>query len=262
MFLVDTHCHLDLLDLDPYQGDLNLLLQKAEDNGVKHIVNVAVNIRDFPSVLKRAMEYPFVSASVGLHPNDQDEDVTKEQLIELGKHPKVIAIGETGLDYFRTTGDTQWQRNRFRDHIAAAKSLQKPLIIHTRQAREDTINVLREENASQVAGIMHCFTEDWETAKQALDMGFYISFSGIVTFKNAVDIQEVAKKVPLDRILVETDAPYLAPNPHRGKTNVPGYVRYTAEFIAAMRGVDFQQFAAQTTENFYTLFKGAARPHV
>jgi len=262
MFLVDSHCHLDMLDLAPYQGDLTALLQHAHENGVQHILNVSVTMAEFPTVLKIAEAYPFVSASVGLHPNEQNEDVTLAQLLEYGKHPKVIAIGETGLDYFRTTGDTEWQRDRFRTHILAAKSLQKPLIIHTRDAKEDTLRLMQEENAQAVCGVMHCFTEDWETAKRALDLGFYISFSGIVTFKNANTIQEVAKQVPLERMLVETDAPYLAPNPYRGKSNVPAYVRHTAEYIAALRGMSLEEIAEQTTSNFYTLFKGAAKSYV
>lgn len=262
MFLVDSHCHLDLLDLSAYDGNLFALLQQAQKNGVQHILNVSITLADFPTVLKTAEAYPFVSASVGLHPNEQSEEATQEQLVEFGKHKKVIAIGETGLDYFRTTGDTEWQRERFRAHIRAAKELQKPLIIHTRDAKEDTLRLMIEENASQVGGVMHCFTEDWETAKRALDLGFYISFSGIVTFKNATVIQDVAQRVPLERMLIETDAPYLAPNPHRGKSNEPGFVRYTAEYIAASRNISLDELATQTTSNFFNLFTGAVKSHV
>lgn len=262
MFLVDSHCHLDLLDLTSDQGDLNKVISRAQANGVHSLLNVCVKLADFPHVLKAAEIYPFVSASVGLHPNDTDEEVDLPILIKLGQHNKVVAIGETGLDYFRTTGDTEWQRERFRTHIRAALELQKPLIIHTRDAKEDTIRIMQEEGAARAGGVMHCFTEDWNMAKQALEMNFYISFSGIITFKNATTIQEVARQIPLERILIETDSPYLAPNPHRGKPNEPAFVRYTAEYIAALRNVSLSEFAEQTTQNFFNLFKGAVRPHV
>lgn len=257
MFLVDSHCHLDLLLLNK-DDDLDQVIMRAKENGVKHILNVCVNLHDFQTVLKTAEQYPFVSASVGLHPNEeQGEKVDPELLIQLGQHKKVIAIGETGLDYYRSTGDLTWQQDRFRTHIHVAKALQKPLIIHTRQAKDDTIRIMREEKANTVSGVMHCFTENWEMAKEALDLDFYISFSGIVTFKNAKDIQEVAKRIPLERMLIETDAPYLAPNPHRGKPNEPGFVRYTAEFIAGLRNISVEQVAAFTTKNFFELCKGA-----
>jgi len=262
MFLVDSHCHLDLLDLTPEAGDLNKVIARAKENNVHYILNVCVGLSDFPKVLKTAETYPFVSASVGLHPNDRDEEVTSETLVQLANHPKVIAIGETGLDYFRSSGDVEWQRKRFRSHIEAALTIQKPLIVHTRDAKDDTITLMQKEHAHKVGGVMHCFTEDWSTAKKALDLNFYISFSGIVTFKNAAILQEVAKQVPLDRILIETDSPYLAPNPHRGKPNEPAYVKHTAEYIANLRHISLSEFAEQTTENFFTLFKGAVRPHV
>jgi TatD DNase family protein len=262
MFLVDSHCHLDLLDLSADQGDLNHVIARAKEQGVQHLLNVCVSLADFPTLLKTAEAYPFVSASVGLHPNDQDEEVDTDTLIKLAQHKKIVAIGETGLDYFRSTGDLEWQRQRFRAHIRAAKQLNLPLIVHTRDAKDDTISIMQEEQANEIGGVMHCFTEDWSVAKKALALNFYISFSGIVTFKNAAVIQEVAKQVPLDRILIETDAPYLAPNPHRGKPNEPAYVRYTAEYIAALRGISLAEFAEQTTQNFFTLFKGAVRHHV
>lgn len=262
MFLVDSHCHLDLLDLTPDNGDLNKVLARAKERGVHYILNVCVALAEFPTILKTAEVYPFVSTSVGLHPNEQAEDVNLETLLKLGQHPKVVAIGETGLDYFRSTGDVEWQRERFRTHIRAAKELNKPLIVHTRDAKDDTIRIMQEESADQIGGVMHCFTEDWSIAKKALDMNFYISFSGIVTFKSAAIIQEVAKLTPMDRILIETDSPYLAPNPHRGKPNEPSYVRYTAEYIANMRNMALEDFAEQTTQNFFRLFNGAVRPHV
>lgn len=262
MFLVDSHCHLDLLDIAAKGDTIAAVIKRAEENLIGYFLNVAVSIKDFPQLLATSELFEQVSTSVGLHPNDQTEEITTDELIRLANHPKVIAIGETGLDYFRSTGDLTWQRERFRAHIAAAKTTNKPLIIHTRDAKEDTLSVMREEKANEVGGVMHCFTEDWETAKAALDLGFYISFSGIVTFKNATTIQMVAKNVPLDRILIETDSPYLAPNPHRGKANEPAYMRHTAEFIAAMRGIDFAEFAINTTDNFFRLFTGATRPHV
>lgn len=262
MKLVDSHCHLNMLDLSPDNGQLDAVIQRAQHQGVCHFLNVSVNLADFPVVLQAAIDYPFVSASVGVHPNEADETVSVEQLVKLGSHPDVIAVGETGLDYFRSTGDLDWQRERFRTHIAAAKQLKKPLIIHTRQAKEDTLAIMQQEQAGHPGGVMHCFSEDWETAKQALDLGFYVSFSGVVTFKNAKELQEVACKIPLDRILVETDAPYLAPTPHRGKPNEPAYVRLTSDFIAALRGMDPDIFADQTTTNFFTLFKGAMQTHV
>lgn len=261
MFLVDSHCHLDLLT-DPDAGGLKEIINRAQKNNVHHILNVCVSIASFPAVLKTAEAYPFVSASVGLHPNEQDEEVDADTLIKLAQPRKVIAIGETGLDYYRSPEVSEWQRIRFRAHIHAAKTVQKPLIVHTRAAKEDTIRIMQEEAAEQAGGVMHCFTEDWSVAKMALDLNFYISFSGIVTFKNATSIQEVARKVPMDRLLIETDSPYLAPIPHRGKPNEPAYVRYTAEYIAGMRNMDFNDFAFQTTNNFFNLFKGAERPHV
>ena len=261
MFLVDSHCHLDLLQLDEV-NNLSAILTRAKEQGVQYLLNVCVTLSRFPQVIKAAEDYPFISASVGLHPNEQSEEIDSSTLIKLGAHPKVVAIGETGLDYYRTTGDITWQQQRFRAHIAAAKHLKKPLIIHTREAKADTLMIMKEEKADECAGVMHCFTEDWETAKAALDLDFYISFSGIVTFKNAATIQDVAKRVPLDRLLIETDAPYLAPLPHRGKANEPAFVRHTAEYIASLRKVDIQKFAAQSTQNFFTLFNGATRPHV
>lgn len=262
MQLVDSHCHLDMLDLELDGGDLNKVISRAQANGVCYFLNVCVGLKDFPIVLKTAESFPFVGASVGLHPNHDDEETDTDKLCQLANHPKVIAIGETGLDYFRSTGDLEWQRERFRAHIRAAKKTGKPLIIHTRDAKEDTLRIMQEESAGDVGGVMHCFTEDWDAARQALDLGFYISFSGIVTFKNAATIQDVAKRIPLERMLVETDSPYLAPNPYRGKPNEPGYVRYTAEFVAALRGVSLDELADRTTNNFFTLFTGAEKPHV
>lgn len=262
MILVDSHCHFDLLDYAEINSTTDDVIARANQNDVHYFLNVCVDLKHFPRVLKTAEQYTNVACSVGVHPNEQDEDVTSEQLVSLAQHQKVIAIGETGLDYFRSTGDVEWQRARFRAHIAAARQLKKPLIIHTREAQADTIKVMQEERAHEAGGVMHCFTENWDMAKQAIDLGFYISFSGIVTFKSATVIQDTAKRVPIDRILIETDAPYLAPVPHRGKPNEPSYVRHTAEYIAALRGISLAELAEATTHNFFHLFKGAERPYV
>ncbi|HEX9803419.1 MAG TPA: TatD family hydrolase, partial [Gammaproteobacteria bacterium] len=210
--LVDSHCHLDRLDLEPFGGDLANVLQQAGENGVGRFLCVAIDRGNIPDVIAIAERFDNVYASVGVHPNEEEDgEVTTDELIALSGHPKVIAIGETGLDYFRSEGGLEWQKQRFRNHIAAAKACRKPLIIHSRDAREDTIRLMREEGAHEAGGIMHCFVEDWETAQQAMEMGFYISFSGIVTFRNAEPLREVARRVPAERLLVETDSPYLAP---------------------------------------------------
>jgi len=238
---------------------LDQVLQRAKENHVDFMLCASVNLEHYPEVLALAEQYPHIFASVGVHPNEQSgADPTAEQLIKLAQHERVVAIGETGLDYFRSTGDMTWQHNRFRNHIQAAKSVNKPLIIHTRDAAEDTMRILEEEGADQCGGVMHCFVENWDIAKRALDLGFYISLSGIVTFKNAVDLQQVAKQLPLDRVLVETDSPYLAPVPFRGKSNEPAYVKHVAEFLAELRGEDYEQIAEQTTNNFFNLFKQAS----
>lgn len=262
MFLVDSHCHLNLLDLSAYDNDLDKIITHAQQQEVYYFLNVCVSIAEFPVLLQTAEKYPCVATSVGLHPNEQEETVSVDDLLRLARHEKVIAIGETGLDYYRSNGDLTWQRERFRQHIQAAKALNKPLIVHTRAAKEDTIQIMQEEKAHEIGGVMHCFSEDWATAKKALDLNFYISFSGIVTFKNATTLQEVARKIPLDRMLIETDSPYLAPQPHRGKPNEPAYVRYTAQYLAELRQISLTEFAEQTTENFFTLFTGAVKPYV
>lgn len=254
--LVDSHCHLDCLDLSAYDGDLDKALRAAKDNDVAYMLCVCIDLINYPKVLHIARSYPDIVASVGVHPNVcVSEEISEAELIKLAEDPQVVALGETGLDYYRQQGELSWQQQRFCTHIQVARKVQKPLIIHSRAAREDTLAIMREQQANQIGGVMHCFTESWEMARQCLDLGFYISFSGIVTFKNAKDLQETAKKVPLDRILIETDSPYLAPEPHRGKTNQPAYVRYVAEKIAALRNTTYDKIAAQTTENFFRLFK-------
>lgn len=257
MQLVDSHCHIDFEDLAERQDEV---LENARANEVAYMLAVSVCLEDFPRVLKLAEEHQNIFASVGVHPNHKEaHEPDVDELIKLGSDPNVVAIGETGLDYFRSEGDLSWQHERFQRHIEASRALNKPLIIHTRSAAEDTMDQLRDSNAAAAGGVMHCFAEDWEIAQQALDIGFYISFSGIVTFKSAAPIQEVARKAPLDRILVETDAPFLAPVPHRGKTNEPAYVRHTAEYVAELRGISVQELAEATSNNFFTLFKSANR---
>jgi TatD DNase family protein len=254
--LVDSHCHLDRLDLTQVDGKLNGLLAAAAEQDVGHFLCVSINLEDYPAMLKIAEQHDRVSASVGLHPNEREgHDPDVDELVEYAKHPKIVAIGETGLDYFRSEGDLDWQRDRFRRHIAAAKQTGKPLIIHSRDAKEDTLKILEEESAGEAGGVMHCFTGDWDMAQRAMDLNFYISFSGIVTFKSARELQEVATRMPAERYLVETDSPYLAPVPHRGKPNQPAFVRHVAEFIAELRGESYEEVAAATTENFRTLFK-------
>jgi len=261
MFLVDSHCHLDRLDLTPYDGKLEGALNNAREHGVGHMLCVCINLENLDDVLAPARQYDFVTASVGVHPNEHEgEEPDCDRLVALAQDDRVVAIGETGLDYFRSEGDLEWQRERFRQHIAAAKHTGKPLIIHMRDATADTLRVLEEENAADVGGVMHCFVEDWDTAKAAMDMNFHISFSGIVTFNSAKELKEVARKMPLDRMLVETDAPYLAPVPFRGKSNQPAYVRYVAEHIAELRNTDVEAIASATTDNYFKLFSSAKRP--
>ncbi len=256
MELIDSHCHLNLLDLAPFQGDLQKVLDEASEKQVTKFLSVSVDLSQHEELVSIAERFQNVYISVGMHPNEHPhQEIDKAILKQAANHPKVIAIGETGLDYYRSEGDLTWQKNRFIQHIEVAKETQKPLIIHTRQAKEDTIEILQAHQADEVGGVMHCFTEDWNTAKKALDLGFYISISGIVTFKNAVELQDVAKKVPISRLLIETDSPFLAPIPFRGKPNLPGYVYYVAEFLAKLRDIDIVEIAKETTKNFNTLFK-------
>ena len=254
--LVDSHCHLDMLDLAPFGGNIDGVLAAARAQDVEYFLCVSINMEDYPAMLKIAETHEQVMASVGLHPNEQGgHDPGIDELVELARHPKVVAIGETGLDYFRSEGDLDWQRARFRRHIAAAKQSAKPLIIHSRDAKEDTLKILDEENAGEAGGVMHCFTGDWDMAQRAMELNFYISFSGIVTFKSARELQEVALKIPVERMLIETDCPYLAPVPHRGKPNQPAFVRHVAEFIAELRGESYAHIAEATTRNFNSLFR-------
>jgi TatD DNase family protein len=253
---IDSHCHINFPELSVRLPEI---FGKMADNQVTHALCVSVNLPEFPQVLELAEKYPHIYASVGVHPDYEDApEVSVDELVRLSKHPKIVAIGETGLDYYRLEGDLEWQRERFRTHIRASRITRKPLIIHTRSAAEDTIRIMREEGAGTDAGgaggVMHCFTESLQVAEAAMAMGFYISFSGIVTFKSAKELQAVACAVPLERMLIETDSPYLAPVPHRGKINEPGLVRHVAEFLAKLKDVPLERVAQQTTDNFFNLF--------
>ena len=254
--LVDSHCHLDFPEL---RADLAGVLSRMSDNGVSHALTISTTLETFPAVREVAHAHPNVWCSAGVHPDEQRDgrEASLEELLAMGSDARVVAIGETGLDYYRLEGDLEWQRERFRTHIRAARKLRKPLVIHTRSSAEDTLRVMREEGAEEVGGVMHCFTETMEVAEAAMAMGFHISFSGIVTFKNAKDLKEVAKRVPVERMLVETDSPYLAPVPHRGKSNQPAFVKHVAEEVAALRGIAFDEVARATTENFFRLFRHA-----
>ncbi len=253
--LIDSHCHLDKLDLTPYGGDLSGVLKEANTLGVDGFLCVGVELSEHPTLQTIADTHTRVWISVGVHPNDAKDVPTVSELCTLAAHPKVVALGETGLDYFRTEPEHRAaQQESFRVHIQASKKSDLPLIVHTREAREDTLRLLKEEGGAR--GVLHCFTESLEMAEKAIDMGFYISFSGILTFKNATLLQEVAKKIPLTTILVETDSPWLAPVPYRGKPNYPGYTRYVAECLALLRGISVEAVAEQTTQNFLTIFPG------
>lgn len=252
---IDSHCHLDRVDLSPYAGNFEDMIQANRAAGVSHMLCVSIDLESYPAMLSLVEPFTDVSVSVGVHPCDRDRrNPSVAELVELAKHPRNVAIGETGLDYFRTEGDLEWQRDRFRTHIQAAHKARKPLIIHTREARDDTIRILREENAQAIGGVMHCFTETWEMAEAAMEMGFLISFSGIVTFKNAGELRDIASRVPSDRLLIETDSPYLAPVPYRGKPNEPRHVSRVAETIAELRGLSVDEVSKITSDNFHRLF--------
>ena len=254
---VDSHCHLDFPE---YANQVPALLERMKAAGVTHAMCISVDMPDFPNVLALAKAHENLFATVGTHPDYEDTpEPSEDQLVEFANHPKILAIGETGLDYYRigdrTYDQMEWQRERFRTHIRAAKRANKPLIIHTRSASEDTLRIMREEGADAIGGVMHCFTESYEVAKAAIELGFYISFSGIVTFKNAKDLQATCKALPLDRLLIETDSPYLAPVPHRGQTNEPAWVAHVASYIAQLRGETLEEIAQHTTNNFFQCFQ-------
>lgn len=249
---IDSHCHLNFPEL---AENLDAILANMRANDVSHALCVSVDLVSFPQVLELAVHHDNLYASVGVHPDyELETEPTQAELVRLAQHPKVIAIGETGLDYFRLTGDLDWQRERFRTHMRAAKESGKPLIIHTRSAAQDTLRIMAEEDAGKIGGVMHCFTENLEVANAAIELGFHISFSGILTFKNATIIKEVAQNIPLEKILIETDSPYLAPTPHRGKTNQPAFVKHVAEEIARLRNITLEEVGTATSQNFRRLF--------
>jgi TatD DNase family protein len=250
---VDSHCHLDFPD---FAAEIPELVAAMAAARVTHALCISVNLPDWPAVYRLAQTYPNLYATVGVHPDYEDTpEPSVDDLIALAAQPKVVAIGETGLDYYRLTGDLDWQRERFRTHVRAARGAGKPLVIHTRAAAADTVAIMRDEGAADAGGVMHCFTETWEVATAALDLGFHISFSGIVTFRNARALKDIACRVPLERMLIETDAPYLAPVPHRGQRNQPAFVPHVAEEIARLRGLSVEAVAHATSENFFRLFR-------
>ncbi|WP_160062761.1 TatD family hydrolase [Psychromonas sp. L1A2] len=255
--LVDSHCHLDRLDYKEKHKNIADVINKAQVQGITHLLSVCVTLDDYPAMAEMIAPYKQVSSTCGVHPLYKDAVMDEALLLEYASSDKVVAVGETGLDFFYSPETKEWQIDAFRKQIRVAKQLNKPLIIHTRGARQDTLDILREEGAEQVGGVLHCFTESIEMAEEAMKMGFYISVSGIVTFKNAKELQEVIKAVPLDRLLVETDSPYLAPVPHRGQENEPAYTHDVAKFVAELKGVSFDELAEVTTNNYFTLFKGA-----
>jgi TatD DNase family protein len=253
--LVDSHCHLDF---DEFRDRIPEVLDEMARADVTHALCISVTLSEFPRVRALAESQPNLYATVGVHPDYPEAgDIGVDELVALADHPKVVAIGETGLDYYRLSGDLEWQRNRFRTHIRAARRCRKPLVVHTRSAAEDTLRIMGEEGASEVGGVMHCFTESLDVARAAISLNFLISFSGIITFKNAQPLRDVVAVVPLDRLLVETDSPYLAPVPHRGKVNQPAWVRHVAEEVARVKGSTLDAIAAATTENFFQLFRHA-----
>ena len=257
--LVDSHCHLDRLDFTKTHGGIDTVVNAAMDVGVSHFLCVSVHLNQFPHMMEAIKPFDNVFASCGVHPLNQEETFEYEQLVSLAADDNVVAVGETGLDYFYAEETREIQKVSFAQHIRAANQLEKPLIIHTRGAQADTLAIMREHNADKAGGVFHCFTEEWDMAKQGIEMGFYISISGIVTFRNAADLREVVKQIPLERLLVETDSPYLAPVPHRGQQNQPAFVREVAEFVADLKGISLEALAEQTTENFFTLFNRAQR---
>lgn len=257
--LVDSHCHLDRLDYKEKHNGIADVIGKAQAKGITHLLSVCVTLNDYPAMAELIAPFEQVSSTCGVHPLYKEAVMDEALLMEYASSDKVVAIGETGLDFFYSPETKDWQIDAFRRQIRVAKKLNKPLIIHTRGARQETLDILKEEGADQVGGVLHCFTESIEMAEEAMKMGFYISVSGIVTFKNAKELQEVIKAVPLDRLLVETDSPYLAPVPHRGEENEPAYTHDVARFVANLKGVSYEKLAEVTTHNYFSLFKGAKR---
>jgi len=255
--LIDSHCHLDKLDYDALHQNVADVLDKAKARGVDYFLSVGVTLDSFPAMLEMIRPYPEVFASCGVHPLDIENGFDYDRLKALAADDRVVAIGETGLDYHYQPELAEQQQEIFRQHVRLAVELNKPLIIHTRAAREDTLTILREEGAERVGGVLHCFTESYEMAEAAIELGFYISISGIVTFNKATELKEVVRRLPLERLLVETDSPYLAPVPYRGKQNQPAYVREVAEYIALLKGETVETVCDVTSRNFFALFSGA-----
>lgn len=254
--LIDSHCHLDRINLEPYNGELELALNAARERGVKRMLCISIDAGNVDAVTNIAAKYDDVYATVGVHPLDiKDQVETLETLCEWAQRPKVLGIGETGLDYYYSKDNIELQQQSFITHLQAARATSKPVIVHTREAKEDTLSIITEYSDREVSGVLHCFTEDWDMASRAMDLGFYISFSGIITFKSADSLREVVKKMPMDRILIETDSPYLAPVPYRGKKNEPKFVREVAECVAELKGLSFEHVAEQTSQNFNRLFR-------
>ncbi len=253
--LVDSHCHLDCIDLTDFDNNFDTLIQQTLEAGVEHMLCVSINLQKYPQMLEKVRPYPTISVSAGMHPMaDETDEFSVEYLTELASDKKVVAIGETGLDYYYHKGDPHWQQQRFRAHIQVANQLEKPVIVHTRDAGDDTLDILRQENAGRCGGVIHCFTETQAFADQAIEMGLMISISGIVTFRNAEALRDIARSIPDDHLLIETDSPYLAPMPHRGQQNQPAYVRHVAETLAAVRDTTVEHIAEISRNNFYRLF--------
>lgn len=253
---IDSHCHLDCIDLKDYKNNLSDLMKEIAANDVEHMLCVCIDLYEFDKMYDVVKDYDQISVSAGMHPTHAVGDaLTVEKILHYVSRDEVVAVGETGLDYFYQKDKPEWQQLRFRHHITAAKEVKKPVIVHTRDAGEDTIKIIKEESAKDCGGVIHCFTEDWAFAKEALDQNFYISFSGIATFKTAEQIREVVRNVPENRFLIETDSPYLAPVPMRGKQNQPAYVKYVAECVAKERNLSIEEVAAISKENFYNFLK-------
>jgi TatD DNase family protein len=253
---IDSHCHLDRIDLQDFEQDFSQLLDAARSNQVERMLCVSITLEDYGPMRRLVEPYAHIDLSVGVHPcHTPEQGETVDLLVKMGQDDRVVAVGETGLDYYYSAETKAEQQASFRDHIRAACRLGKPIIVHTRDARQDTLDILREEGAEQCGGVLHCFTESWEMAREALELGFYISFSGIVTFKNAAELREVARQVPDDRFLIETDSPYLAPVPHRGKQNHPAWVKHVAECLAEVRGSSLESVAELSRNNYLRLFR-------
>lgn len=261
--LIDSHCHLDRLNLEKHNNQLSSAIEAATSRGVQQLLCVGISVDNRQAVVDIAERYPQVVSSVGVHPLDVKAGLaTEDDLVSWSQHPKVVALGESGLDYYYSEEDKALQQESFVIHLQAAKRVQLPVIVHTRDAREDTLRLIATHGCEDAAGVLHCFTENWDMAKRAIDMNYMISISGIVTFKNATELRDVVKQIPMDRLLVETDSPYLAPVPFRGKPNEPQYVREVAEYIAELKGISFAELAATTTSNFYRLFPKAANSQI